>query len=152
MTQYARPVTVLTDPIRDHSQPTDLIALFDEDGNAINFQVEEPTQEAWVSITNGQMSNGWLRLDDANPPQYRKRIDGTVELRGMVAPGSQAKVFTLPVGYRHSAGGDQYFPMAAQGGAAIVFSVKANGDVDAAYGTFGGLAWVNLSSIKFSID
>jgi hypothetical protein len=107
--------------------------------------------EAWNVIgAAGQpaFTNGWVNFGgtDATAAFY-KDAAGVVHLRGIVKNGVvAASMFTLPVGYRHDAGGGgMRFP---------IVSNAAFGEIDihsdgTTFLIVGSNAWVDLSSISF---
>lgn len=54
------------------------------------------TNETWHALP---LVNGWVNFSAALPAQYRKNVDGTVQMRGVIKTGA-GTVATLPVGYR----------------------------------------------------
>lgn len=96
---------------------------------------------AWTAAS---MLNGWVRYDATyTPPQFRK-INGRVEIQGMIRSGTMPSVaFNLPVGYR---------PVwrllfdAISNTAQGRIDVTPNGDVHIMNGSN---AWVSLDGIYF---
>ena len=143
--QDVRQAMLIVHPVFDDSQVAEQLALFDgESGQPYPFSGEE-----WRDIPDSDMQNGWRHLDNAPQPQYRKRPNGHVELRGVVSGGEVGVIFNLPEGYRHNYPGHIHFPVAGQNGIAS-FSVAPNGDV-VAVNTFSAAGdWFGLASIIFS--
>ena len=53
---------------------------------------------SWQTVT---FENGWSEFSASFPVRYRKLDDHTIEIRGLLKPGTYAATaFTLPVGYR----------------------------------------------------
>lgn len=116
---------------------------------------EIPETEAWHNLIDADMdpSFGWTTIGSI-PPQYRKRPDGTVEMRGIVVPGNQGTIFTLPVGYRHNAAGNLYFPVGGQANNYAIFKITPAGALAVESPNTAGLQvanWWGLAPIQFSV-
>jgi hypothetical protein len=111
----------------------------------------------WTTLTPN--ANAWAAFD-GSVAQYRKRPDGVVEFRGFVDPGSDgSNILSTPLAteYRHNhAGTELFFPCVASGGEIVCMVLKANGQMQGAYvngpSNMTDLAWVDLSSIRYSVD
>ena len=120
--------------------------------------------EAWKTIGADGGATAFLGVFSALAgftPQYRKRPDGVVELRGMVKVSTNTTsgiMFTLPAGYRPDVTqAEWYLPISVHTGAgyvdgdAIAFT---NGNVNLARVTSaitsGG--WISLYGIRFPTD
>lgn len=135
-------------PTQDVNQISQRLALFDEvTGQAYPF-VGEP----WIAIQPAKMLNGWKQAQGAPVPQYRKRPNGQVEMRGRIQPGTVGKFFTLPEGYGHQYGAGIYFPAATNVGTQATVEVKGNGDISVTYLPSPAPPWIALSSVTFSVD
>lgn len=149
----AEPLKVIADPPRDATQRMKRVALYKENGDPFlpaDLGVETP--EAWHAVATAGMSNGWSTTAPGTPPQYRKRLDGVVELQGNVSPGTTGQtIFTLPAGYRPNKNEQLLFPSAGQGGACVGVEVYPDGTIKA-LGTVNTLSWISLSAIRFSVD
>lgn len=98
--------------------------------------------EAWTAPT---LLNSWVDYGGSyQTARYRKRLDGVVELDGMVKNGSStsATIMTLPVGYRPAA--YQIFPVWSNTAVARL-DVRSDGTVFMAGGT-GSTSWVYLKA------
>ena len=93
--------------------------------------------------------NGWTAYGAPyGPPQFRKRPDGVVELRGLATAGAYATpVFTLPAGYR-PVGRELIFSGYTSTGT-FDYRISAGGGVQFQTGPAGG--WVSLEA-RFSTD
>lgn len=127
---------------------TQRLALFDEvTGAAYPFRGGE-----WITISSSEMLNGWKQAQGAPPPQYRRRPNGQVEVRGRIQSGVVGKFFTLPEDYGHKYGGSIYFPAATNVGTQATVEVKTNGDIIVSYLPSPAPPWIALSSINYSVD
>lgn len=100
------------------------------------------TPESWTAPT---LTNSWVDFGGSyQTARYRKRLDGVVEIDGMVKDGSAASatIFTLPSGYRPAA--YQVFPVVSNSAAARL-DVRSDGTVFLAGGT-GSTTWVYLKA------
>lgn len=138
-----------------------------DDAFDARLNILEAPPEAWKSIgADGGLTtftSPWASYSATYVAQYRKRIEGVVECRGLVkittGTISSGAIFTLPTGYRPSipVASSQFFPSSAHSGSAYVESdveVAQTGIVlltraSSAIGTSG---WVSLNSIRFSIN
>jgi hypothetical protein len=113
--------------------------------------VSQVTQEGWHIVgAAGEPAykNGWGRHDPVNyTPEFRKRPDGVVQLRGIIRGGAADTVaFTLPVGYRP----DQTLYVTAladtayAGGGATYMIIGTGGDV-APHNGGGAPQWFSLA-------
>ncbi|MEV5138419.1 hypothetical protein AB0K71_05675 [Streptomyces syringium] len=108
------------------------------------------TGETWTALP---LAGGWT--DFGAPFQtsiYTKKIDGMVQLAGVIKPGTATNgttVANLPAGYRPAA--DHIFKVSA-GGAGIHADVyvRSSGAVQI-QNTSGTIAWLSLSGIRFSL-
>lgn len=132
-------------PRRDDNQGYQRLALFD----GLTGEPYPFTGETWIDIPDEMMQNGWHHLDGNPQPQYRKRPNAHVELRGVVAGGDLGTVFNLPERYRHKYSAGIHFPVVGQTGLAH-FYVHPNGDVVAANFFQGSGDWFGLASIIYS--
>jgi len=143
--QDVRQAMLIVHPEFDDSQVAEQLALFDgASGQPYPF-----SGEAWRDIPDSDMQNGWTHLDGNPQPQFRKRPNGHVELRGVVSGGEIGVIFNLPEGYRHNYGAGIHFPVVGQRGVAHVY-VHPNGDVVMANTFQGAGDWFGLASIIFS--
>src|SRR3954462_10216872 len=110
--------------VRDTDQATERLALFD----GVTGAPYPFSGEAWRDIIDEEMENDWHHLVDNPPPQFRKRPNGHVELRGVVAGGSLGVIFTMPETYRHNYIGALHFPVCGQWGFGR-FCIMPDGDV-----------------------
>lgn len=104
--------------------------------------------EGWTAPTLG---TAWVNYGGAAPNQhqdagYRKLLNGTVEIRGMVKSGTVSTIFTLPVGFRPLK--NETFIQLSNTGSARV-EIFANGNVVVTYLTGGSNAFVSLAGIRF---
>lgn len=85
-------------------------------------------EETWFAPA---LINSWANLDSATyvPFGIRKKRNGDVEIRGVIAYGSVSTIFVLPAGYRPPK--DLFFITASWGGA-MAGKIYANGNVDVA--------------------
>ena len=111
------------------------------------------TIEGWHTVGGAgepAFANGWSAY--AAPyggPQFRKRPDGVVELRGLATAGTYAQaIFTLPAGYRPVGRDIIYTGYTSSGGAADL-RISTGGQVQVQAGPAGG--WVTLEA-RFSTD
>ena len=143
----------------DPDQVSERLALFDETTGQPYPFVGEP----WIDIPNSAMSNGWKNVQGAPSPQYRKRPNGQVELRGRVASGVKGTIFKLPEGYRPTFGSGLYFMAASDRGTPATVMVKTNGDVSVEFLPVvvqqqpappppPPVPWFSLAAITYSID
>lgn len=66
--------------------------------NTLDNAKADKVQENWITPT---LVNGWVAVDTARTPKYRKDNFGKVCLKGMAANGVVGQtIFTLPTGYR----------------------------------------------------
>jgi hypothetical protein len=103
--------------------------------------------------------NNWVSYGGAHPLQYRKRPDGSVEVRGLAKGGtggaSAAGVFTFPAGYTPNIGATaaQFFESVAYSGGAYVDSAKVqvngNGLVTSTYLSPAG-GFVAFDAVRFT--
>ena len=155
-----RVFTVLANGRRDVSQPRTPIVLQNEDGTP--FEIPDsptlPASEDWITIPQANLGNGWLYLSDTIPPQYRKRGDGMVEMRGYLDPGSDGTTFwTFPVGYRHDyQNGALHFPCGGADGKIYDMNVDDSGHVKGNLypgdNNMNGVTFIELSGIRYSVD
>jgi hypothetical protein len=144
-TQDVRQAILVVNPQYDNSQITEQLALFD----GISGEPYPFAGETWIDIADSDMQTGWTHLDGSPQPQYRKRPNGQVELRGAVAGGELGTIFTLPEDYRHNYDYELGFPsVGLMGGAYVCIYPNGNVEMRAAYGGVG--AWYSLASIIFS--
>jgi hypothetical protein len=88
--------------------------------------------------------NSWVNYPGNMPAGYYKDSFGIVHIQGMVKSGAiGSTIFTLPVGYRPSAG---FNVATASNGAYGEIAIDANGVVTA---TVGSNTWVSLMNIQF---
>jgi hypothetical protein len=134
----------------DLGQASERLALFDE----VTGQPYPFVGEPWIYVADTAMSNGWKKVQGAPSPQYRRRPNGQIELRGRVSKGVKGKIFTLPEGYRPTFGSGFYFPAASDQGVPATFMVKTNGDVNAEFLPVITPAplWFSFAAFTFSID
>jgi hypothetical protein len=101
--------------------------------------------------------NGWTTLGP-HPVKFRKRADGTVELRGMLVPGTlNSQAFTLPVGYRHVGSNELYFSSFGYTGSAYStggIHVSGTGLVVPAFmnPAYVSAGWMSTDQVRFSAD
>lgn len=137
------------------------INLFNMDDTPFEIPVipDAPVVEAWHTIADADMVNGFTNLGAGYEVQYRKRPDNTVELRGYLKPGApNTKAFALPAGYRPINLGLRGLVLVVPGydsGDAqqelCSLSIGANGDVYA--GTISaGVFYMNLAQARFTVD
>jgi hypothetical protein len=113
------------------------VGVMPEPWHYIGAAGEPAFQNGW-----GNYGSGWANL------AYRKRPDGYVVMKGMIALGTMSSPFvTLPVGYRPSDGGRHM--VVATGGGPGQAHVYNNGTIDIFSGTN---AWVDVSSLIFSTE
>lgn len=112
----------------------------------------------WVNAT---LQNGWRNYSADNPgdpyyniTQYRKNVNGDVEIRGLVtnsAPATVGTIFTLPPEYRpfkrHG------FGACANGPGIARVQIELDGSVSIVnYGSGVDGAFVFLDNIRFSLN
>lgn len=79
------------------------LLITDESALFLEASVTVPTD--WTTIADASMTNSWVTFDASTnqPVQYRKTVDGMVELIGVIKNGVVGSAcFTLPSGYRPS--------------------------------------------------
>ncbi|MEV4437476.1 hypothetical protein AB0K09_00415 [Streptomyces sp. NPDC049577] len=108
------------------------------------------TGEAWTALT---LASGWTAFGSTyQSPIFMKKLDGMVQLAGLMAPGTTANgttVATLPTGYRPAA--DHVFKVSAgAAGAHADVYVRSSGALQI-QNTVGTIAWLSLSGIRFPL-
>jgi hypothetical protein len=98
------------------------------------------------------LTNAWVDYGGNYEPSGYRKLNGYVELRGMIKAGATGGVFTLPAGYRPSKVAT--FVVASASGMAIVAinsdSAVADGVVRVAtFGTTGSNSSLSLRGIRF---
>jgi hypothetical protein len=119
--------------------------------------------EAWKTVgSDGGLTifgNNWSPYSASYPPQYRKRPDGVVELRGLLKSGNTGQsAFVLPVGYRPGSTAEQYYPVVNYNNTAYIDGVVYITPSGATPGAVtpvtpvvaGGSAFLSLDGIRFS--
>jgi len=106
---------------------------------------------AWHEIgTAGEpaFQNAWLNYDTTfNSAAFRKTVDGTVLLKGLIRSGTPAAIFILPVGYRPL---KQYLFIGWSVNSSARIDVLSGGTVLlVVYDTGGSNAFVSLDNIQF---
>lgn len=133
------------------------LELFNWDGEPFEPGGDAPEVEDWIVIADSDMQHGWTHLSGTSPPQYRKRPDGTVEMRGYLDPGvnpNNVTIFNLPVGYRHSTD-ELFFSVPGSFGSICSFIVAANGDVrveSSGHSAINTMGFVSIAGVRFSVD
>jgi hypothetical protein len=123
-------------------------------GDAAEIEIEDFHEVG--AIGEPAFTNSWAAHASADhKPRFRKRPDGTVEMRGLLISGnSDQSAFTLPAGYRPvSPGGLQMVAMAADVGTGAAHPVRldVNPDGTVVPGIAGSsLIWLSLAAIEFS--
>jgi len=86
----------------DESVAGNLAAQHVSDHNALHVRYNDGGWAAWTSVTGGVgFQNSWVDWGSLQIAQYRKHIDGMIQVRGVVKSGTSGSViFTLPTGYR----------------------------------------------------
>lgn len=97
-----------------------------------------PVGEDWIYVGSGgsapAFQNSWANSTGNARLAFRQREVGVVDIHGTVTGGSSTSViFTLPVGYRPSAG--SYPPGISEGGVAAQISIDPAGTVTATFGS-----------------
>lgn len=105
--------------------------------------------EGWLDILNSDLENGWTNLEHNPLAQYRKRQNGHVEMRGVVAGGEAGTVFTFPEDYWHTYKGSLHFPVAGSRGTNHVY-VGPDGELVSLLSVVE-VGWFSLAPIQFSI-
>ncbi len=102
----------------------------------------------WTAPTLG---NGWVNFLSGVAPVAYRRVGDVVELRGAIRSGTLATtVFTLPVGFRPTAGNHLFAVVAGPGGARL--DVSSDGTVVVrAYYSSGTSALVSLAGVRFAV-
>jgi hypothetical protein len=99
-------------------------------------------QEAWISPT---FQNSWANYGEWETAGYYKDKEGVVHLKGLVTGGTVgAIIFTLPAGYRPSAG--KHIATVAAGNACTL-QIMPDGTI-LTYSTCGN-SWITLDNISF---
>ena len=119
--------------------------------------------EAWKTVGNDGgltvFGNNWTAYSPTYAPQYRKRPDGVVELRGLLKSGNTGQsAFVLPVGYRPGSTAEQYYPVVNFNNTAYIDGVVYITPSGATPGAVtpvtpvvaGGGAFLSLDGIRFS--
>jgi hypothetical protein len=101
--------------------------------------------EAWITPA---LAQGGHYAAPYGPVQYRKRRDGTVEMRGLWVPGAGGVIFTLPVGYRPTGGIELLF-IGSSANAFAEIRVATAGTVS---WQAGGSAYVSLANVQFNVN
>lgn len=106
--------------------------------------------ESWQSLP---MAGGWTAYGSTyQSPLFQKKVDGMVQLTGLIAPGtttSGTTVANLPTGYRPSA--DHIFHVSGGAGTASAdVYVRSSGAVSI-QNTAGTITWLSLSGIRFPL-
>lgn len=83
-----------SDSVADHLSDHNLLHARYNEGGAGSW-------ESWIDVATGVgLQNSWVNHATYGDLEYRKHTDGMVQIRGVVAAGSNGAVFTLPTGYR----------------------------------------------------
>ncbi len=103
---------------------------------------------AWTAPTLG---NSWQDFLSGVAPVAYRRVGDVVELRGAIKSGTLATtVFTLPVGFRPTAGNHLFAVVAGPGGARL--DVSSDGTVVVRhYYSSGTNALVSLAGVRFAV-
>ncbi|MEO3978762.1 hypothetical protein [Streptomyces sp. CAU 1734] len=109
-----------------------------------------PSAETWTALP---LNNGWTSYGSSfQPPVYQRQIDGTVQLAGLIAPGTLTAgttVATLPAGYRPTA--DHIYRVSAGAATAVAdIYVRSSGALTI-QNTAGTVVWLSLSTIRFPL-
>lgn len=107
--------------------------------------LEQRQSEPWIEVAGGVGFAGtWVNYGGGwETAGYYKDPLGEVHVKGLVKNGAALLIFTLPAGYRPSAG--IHFATVASAGANEygVFQIDSGGNVTLASAAFGN-AWVSL--------
>lgn len=101
--------------------------------------------------------NGWTSYGGNYPAGFRKLPDGTVQMRGLIKPGTiNQPAFTLPAAYWPGPGvNERFFTLAAHTGSAWtsaqVDCIAGNGNIQitATAATITASGWIALDGIEF---
>lgn len=114
------------------------------DGSGLYF-----SSEGWQSLT---LNNGWTTYGGTfQAPIFMKKIDGMVQMAGMIAPGTTTngtQVATLPTNYIPV--GDHIFRVSAGAAASADVYIRNTGAVQI-QNTSGTVQWLSLSQIRFPL-
>jgi hypothetical protein len=114
------------------------------DGSGLYF-----SGETWQSLT---LNNGWTTYGSTfQAPIFMKKVDGMVQMAGMIAPGTTTNgttVATLPAGYIPVA--DHNFRVSAGAAGTADVYVRSTGAVQI-QNTSGTIQWLSLSQIRFPL-
>jgi hypothetical protein len=101
---------------------------------------------AWI---DAELVAPWVNFGGVyQTAQYRK-VDDTVELRGLVKDGGAATIFTMPAGYRPAA--REIFIGSSNNESARI-DINSDGEVIlASFGNHGSNAFLSLAGIRFSV-
>jgi hypothetical protein len=93
-----------------HIQPSGLVAILTEDGNAQCFTSLDGASYALQpgGFTVLKLINGWINPPGVSNAAFRN-VDGIIHLKGAVQSGNGAQAFWLPAGYRPA--NDVYIPV-----------------------------------------
>ena len=98
------------------------------------------------NLATPKFLNGWTNVGGTNPVFDVFMRNGKVNLSGLVKPGTNSRMCTLPVNFCPPA--PLYFPAHASNGAAFVV-VDSNGDVYVE--TTAGATWVTLQNVSYVV-
>jgi hypothetical protein len=105
------------------------------------------TDTSWTNVSS--FSNSWVNFGSGvRVAGYRKLLNGTVEIRGMVKSGSVAQIFALPSTYWPTAQ-EAFLVHAGTSGFARVEVYPSGSVALTGYGTGGSNTLVSLSGIYF---
>ena len=104
--------------------------------------------ETWTTLP---LDNGWTAYGSPyQSPIYRRQIDGTVQLSGLIAAGTTTvgtTVATLPIGYRPAS--DHVFKTSAGAATAVAdVYVRSSGAITI-QNVAGTVTWLSLSGVRF---
>lgn len=107
------------------------------------------TPTVWIEPAS-PFSNSWVNYGGSwRVFGYWKDVFGWVHLRGLVKSGSVATIYTLPVGYRPSAG-ETFLSQSGASGYVARIDVLSTGAINlVGYGASGSNVSVSLSGISF---
>jgi hypothetical protein len=105
------------------------------------------TGTKWYTPT---LLNGWVNYSSTYAPARYRKINGMVEIQGLIKDGtatSGTDLFTLPVGFRPQY---QHIFTTMSNSAIARVDVKTDGTIDILNG--GSSNWISLSGIMFKAE